>query len=79
MNKHLLAAALAALVVTGSVQAQQRSNAITWGLNSEVETLDPYATSKRTSQLVIRNVLENLMVRDPKTGVAKPALATAWR
>ena len=77
----VLAAALATstALVSAPAAAQRASNAITWGMNSEVETLDPYATSKRTTQLVVRNVVENLMVRDPATGKALPALATAWR
>jgi peptide/nickel transport system substrate-binding protein len=79
MRHILFAAAVAAALLPGLASAQQQANAVTWGFASEVETLDPYATSKRTSQLVIRNVLENLAVRDPATGQAKPALATAWR
>lgn len=77
--KTVLAGALAAALLAAPAAAQQRANTLTWGLNSEVETLDPYATSKRTSQLVIRNVLENLVVRDPASGKARPALATAWK
>jgi len=79
MKQSVYAVAFAAMLVSGVAVAQQQQNAITWGLNSEVETLDPYATSKRTAQLVIRNMLENLVVRDPATGQAKPALATGWR
>ncbi len=74
-----LAAMLTSLLLAAPAPAQQRSNAVTWGLNAEVDTLDPYATSKRTAQLVIRNVLENLLVRDPASGTAKPALATSWQ
>ena len=77
-RKFALAALLACIGLAQPAPAQQRSNAVTWGLNAEVDTLDPYATSKRTAQLVIRNVLENLLVRDPASGKAKPALATSW-
>jgi peptide/nickel transport system substrate-binding protein len=59
-------------------QAQRAENALTWGFTSEIETMDPYATAKRTAQLVIRNVLETLVYRDPVSGEAKPLLATAW-
>ena len=78
-RKLALATMLAGLLLAAPAPAQQRSNAVTWGLNAEVDTLDPYATSKRTAQLVIRNLLENLLVRDPASGKAKPALATAWQ
>ena len=78
MMKSLATLALAAALLALPAAAQPRT-ALTWGTNSELETLDPYATSKRASQLVIRNILENLIVRDPATGKAKPALATAWK
>lgn len=68
---------LTALAPTVS-SAQRAQNALTWGFGTEVETLDPYATAKGTVQLVIRNILENLVVRDA-SGIAKPALATSWK
>ncbi|MBB3182247.1 ABC transporter substrate-binding protein [Variovorax sp. Sphag1AA] len=61
-----------------AAHAQRAQNALTWGFGGEVETLDPYATGKGTVQLVSRNVLENLVVRDP-SGAVRPALATSWR
>jgi peptide/nickel transport system substrate-binding protein len=72
----LLAAALALI---HPAAAQRAANGLTWGFTSEIETLDPYATAKRTSQLVIRNVVETLLYRDPATGKAAPLLATSWR
>ncbi|MGH7005042.1 MAG: ABC transporter substrate-binding protein, partial [Alphaproteobacteria bacterium] len=74
----LLVAALVGLTPP-LASAQARSNVLNWGFVSEIETLDPYGTAKRTAQLVIRHVLEHLAVRDPLSGVAKPGLATAWR
>ena len=77
-----LIGALAAIALTlssATVPAQTRSNTLTWGLGHDVETLDPYGTAKRSSQLVIRNVIEHLAVRDPISGAAKPALAIAWK
>jgi peptide/nickel transport system substrate-binding protein len=79
MKKLFSAAFLASTIAAGSAFAQQAQNALTWGFNSEIETLDPYVTAKRTSQLVIRNMLENLVVREPASGTARPALATAWK
>lgn len=70
-------AALAAMA-PAAASAQRAQNALTWGFGTEIETLDPYATAKGTVQLVIRNILENLVVRDT-AGVARPALATAWK
>src|SRR5260221_1627454 len=58
--------------------SQRTRNALTWGFTTDIETLDPYGTSKRSVQLVIRNVLEHLLYRDPFSGEAKPALATQW-
>jgi peptide/nickel transport system substrate-binding protein len=83
-KRQALTGALAALLLSASAieapaPAQTRGNTLTWGFTSDIETMDPYGTAKRTSQLVIRNVLEHLAVRDPKTGEAKPALATAWK
>lgn len=76
----LVALLLAACAVLPSLAfAQRAENALTWGFTSEIETLDPYATAKRTSQLVIRNVIETLLYRDPETGTARPLLAEAWR
>jgi peptide/nickel transport system substrate-binding protein len=69
--------AMAGLLAAAPASAQQRQNAITWGFHVEIETLDPYATGKGTVQLVIRNVLEHLLMRD-NAGTARPALATAW-
>jgi peptide/nickel transport system substrate-binding protein len=77
--KRLWAALLLLLIVGMPAMAQRAENALTWGFTSEIETLDPYATSKRTSQLVIRNVVETLMFRDPVSGKAEPLLAKSSR
>jgi peptide/nickel transport system substrate-binding protein len=79
MNKLFSAALLASTLISAPTFAQQAQNSLTWGFSSEIETLDPYVTAKRTSQLIIRNMLENLVVREPATGAAKPGLATAWK
>jgi peptide/nickel transport system substrate-binding protein len=83
MTKRLV---LAGLMLAGALAAapkpapaETHPNVLTWGFGSEIETMDPYSTAKRSSQLVIRNVLEHLLVRDPKTGKATPGLATAWK
>ena len=65
--------------VAARAKAQRVQNALTWGYTSEIETLDPYATAKRSSQLVIRNIIETLLYRDPATGEARPLLAKSWR
>lgn len=78
MKKLIKALAFAALLAPATVHAQKAQNAITWGFDTEVETLDPYATAKGKVQLVIRNILENLVVRMP-SGEVKPALATSWK
>jgi len=71
--------AAASLAFAPAAFPQSRPNVLNWGFVTEIETLDPYGTAKRTAQLVIRHVLEHLAVRDPVSGTAKPALATAWR
>ena len=77
--KFLIKALLAVgLMACFTAQAQREQNSLTWGFHTEIETLDPYATAKGTVQLVIRNVLENLVLRDP-SGTVRPALATSWR
>ncbi|MFI5013021.1 MAG: ABC transporter substrate-binding protein [Hyphomicrobiales bacterium] len=68
-----------ALFAASYAEAQQQKNSLTWGFSTDIETLDPYGTSKRSIQLVSRNVLEHLLYRDPKSGEPKPALATAWK
>jgi peptide/nickel transport system substrate-binding protein len=84
MRKRMIAsgALCLALFAAGLAQAQQQKhaleNSLTWGFSTDIETLDPYGTSKRSIQCVTRNVLEHLLYRDPKTGEPKPALATAW-
>ena len=65
-------------LVAAPAEAQRAQNALTWGYTGEIETLDPYATAKRSSQLVIRNVIETLLYRDPATGEARPLLAKSW-
>jgi peptide/nickel transport system substrate-binding protein len=70
--------AVAALLIASVAHAQKAQNAITWGFEPQIETLNPYATGKGTVQLVIRNILENLVVRDP-SGKTLPALATSWK
>jgi peptide/nickel transport system substrate-binding protein len=77
--RRLCAALLSYCVLATPALAQRAENAVTWGFTSEVETLDPYATAKRTSQLVIRNIVETLMYRDPTSGKAEPLLAKSWR
>ncbi|MCW5771631.1 MAG: hypothetical protein KIT16_08360 [Rhodospirillaceae bacterium] len=83
MNRRSLLAGLLSPILLALVPnpapAESRPNVLNWGFGSEIETLDPYATAKRTAQMIIRHVLENLMVRDPATGQAKPGLATAWK
>ncbi len=74
-----LALAATALLAVAPAHGQSRPNTLNWGFINEIETMEPYSTAKRSSQLVIRNVLEHLLVRDPKTGEAKPGLATAWK
>lgn len=78
MNR-ICAALLLLSSFVAPAMAQRAENALTWGFTSEIETLDPYATAKRTSQLVIRNVVETLMVRDAASGKAEPLLAKSWR
>src|SRR5437868_8538617 len=77
--KRLWTALLLLFIVGMPAMAQRAENALTWGFTSEIETLDPYATSKRTSQLVIRNVIETLMFRDAVSGRAEPLLAKSAR
>jgi peptide/nickel transport system substrate-binding protein len=48
--RHLLLAAVAAFATPA--MAQKAENALTSGFTSELETLDAYATAKRTSQPV---------------------------
>lgn len=76
--KFLRIAVLATVLAPLASHAQRAQNALTWGFEPQIETLDPYATGKSTVQLVTRNILENLVVRDP-AGVVRPALAAAWR
>lgn len=72
--------ALAApLLLAKPATAQRAQNALTWGFSTPVETMDPYATAKRTVQLLTRNVLEPLVYRDAATGETRPLLATSWR
>ena len=78
MRTWLKALVILAALAPSTVSAQRAQNALTWGFGTEIETLDPYATAKGTVQLVIRNILENLVVRDT-AGVARPALATSWK
>ena len=71
--KFLIKALMAiGLMACFTAQAQRAQNSLTWGFQTEIETLDPYATAKGTVQLVIRNVLENLVLRDP-SGTVRPA------
>jgi len=69
---------LLSLLTAPAAHAQRAENALTWGFTTQIETMDPYATAKRTVQLVIRNVLEPLLYRDPASGLAKPLLAESW-
>jgi peptide/nickel transport system substrate-binding protein len=57
MKNWLKSIAVLLLVAGGIAHAQRAQNALTWGFETEIETLDPYATAKGTVQLVIRNVL----------------------
>jgi peptide/nickel transport system substrate-binding protein len=80
LNRWMAAfAAGLALALPMPASAQRADNSLTWGFSTDIETLDPYGTAKRSIQLVTRNVLEHLLYRDPMTGEPKPALATSWK
>ena len=82
MGAAALAPALApSLVSCSAASASQdaRNDVLTWGFTGQAETLDPYATNKRSAQLLCGHVLERLLYRDPASAEARPALARAWR
>lgn len=60
-----------------SLCAGQADNSLVWGYDTQLESMNPYATNKGKAQLVMRNVLEHLLYRSAD-GQAKPALATSW-
>ncbi len=68
---------LAAIAATPAM-AGKAENTVTWGFDSQLETMNPYATNKGSAQLVMRNVLEHLLYRN-SAGEARPALATSWK
>ncbi len=58
--------------------AQSQDAKLVWGFQHEIDTLDPYATTKRSAQQVIKNVLEHLIYPDEK-GDPVAHLATEWK
>jgi peptide/nickel transport system substrate-binding protein len=73
-----LAPGLVSCVAASSSQ-DRRNDVLTWGFNGQAETLDPYATNKRTAQLLSGHVIERLVYRDPASAEARPALAKSWQ
>lgn len=70
-------ATLLLAIVPAGLSAGQADNSLVWGYDTQLETMNPYATNKGKAQLVMRNVLEHLLYR-ANDGSARPALATQW-
>lgn len=70
-------ALLLAGVTANHAIAGPDDNTITWGFDTQLESMNPYATNKGKAQLIMRNVMEHLLYRN-NAGEARPALATSW-
>ncbi len=67
----------ATMCAPAALYAGQADNSLVWGFDTQIESMNPYATNKGKPQLVMRNVLEHLLYRSSE-GEARPALATEW-
>ena len=72
--------AAAALLTPVQAEAQMNSKWVTVVVQQETDSLDPCMAPRYGSgRVVMQNVNESLVWRDPETGELKPRLATAWK
>ncbi|BBK41188.1 ABC transporter substrate-binding protein [Allostella vacuolata] len=73
----LAGAALCALAMPAS--ASKQNDTLVWAISQEAPSIDPYYSQTRESVVMYRNVCDNLLYREPKTGEYKAGLALAHR
>lgn len=70
---------LAALPFASPADAQAPEGRVVVGFNAGFDSLDPHRTVILSARMVMKNIYDPLIERDPKTGGFQPALATSWR
>lgn len=78
-TKLLLLAGVAICALAAPAMAGKANDTLTWAISQEAPSVDPYYSQTRESVVMYRNVCDNLLYRDPKSGEYKPGLATAHR
>lgn len=79
-SKLVVGLALVAGVFAGAARAQDASRDIKIVLQSAIDVVEPCHMNSTgyIGQVIKQNVVETLLVMDPKTSEVKPHLATAW-
>ncbi|MGQ0568659.1 MAG: ABC transporter substrate-binding protein [Armatimonadota bacterium] len=82
MRVHLIALAVSLSLVFFAapyVGAQAPEGRVVVGFNAGFDSLDPHRTVILSARMVMKNIYDPLIERNPRTGEFQPALATAWR
>jgi peptide/nickel transport system substrate-binding protein len=75
MRRLFSAAALAAVLMAGTLAAEARS--VRWAASGDPNTMDPHSQNLGTVTMVLQQIYDSLIQRDRNLGLA-PGLATAW-
>lgn len=79
MNWKKIAAIGLLCVVSGAALANKKSDTLTFGLESDLDSLDRYYSTSRTGVILSRHLFDSLLDRDPKTFEIKPLLAKSYK
>jgi len=75
----VLATLCAAAALAPAAWAGKANDTLTYASDNEVENVSPYHNNMREGVVLAAMAWDTLIHRDPKTGVYKPQLATAWK
>jgi peptide/nickel transport system substrate-binding protein len=76
-GKKICAAVLC--LVSASALANKKSDTLTFGLESDLDSLDRYYSTSRTGVVIARHLFDYLLDRDPQTLQIKPLLAKSYK
>lgn len=76
--KKILGASLICLV-SCTAFANKKNDTLTFGLESDLDSLDRYFSTSRTGVFMSRHLFDYLLDRDPKTFEIKPLLAKSYK
>ena len=72
-------AGVALCTLSAPALAGKQNDTLNWAISQEAPSIDPYYSQTRESVVMYRNVCDNLLYRDPKSGAYQPGLSTGHR